>query len=288
MVFTRHDLIVTTVVFFICLFALSLWGFYSAIFPIKIISTHTPRDFGFLYEDVSFYTQDHLLLRGWFVPNKNKNAKTIILLHGYGADKGDLLPSRLFLAQNYNLLFFDFRYFGQSEGSYSTVGLNEIKDLKAAIHFLKKRGIHEVGVWGLSMGGAVALMTAKEMKEIKGMVVESSYARLDFMIYQYFSIPLLRYPLGLLMRLWGYLFLGYDVKSVSPMEAASRLEIPVLLIYSENDQLIPYAQAVLLRDSLAHNPHAEFLVYKNIPHGGLEKGYEIKIQDFFRKGFLAV
>ena len=162
----------------------SLLGFYFAIRPLhKVSSTITPADLGLKYENVSFYTQDHVLIRGWFIPNKNPNAKTIILLHGYPADKGDILPSRSFLHDKYHLLLFDFRHLGQSGGSYTSIGKKEILDLLAAIQFLHQRHIDKVGIWGLSMGGAVALMTAQDSPAIRAVVSESTYASLDNMLF---------------------------------------------------------------------------------------------------------
>jgi len=273
--------IVLLLLFFFML--VSLWGFFSAIYPVKLISAYTPKHFGVAYEEVSFRTEDNVLLRGWFILSPHPQAKTIILLHGYGADKGNILPSRLFLYPEYNLLFFDFRYFGESKGDYSTAGLDEVKDLRAAIQYLHSRGIHEVGVWGISMGGAVALMAAVQMQEIKAVIAESSYARLDLVANQYYQIPLLRYPIGMLMRFWAYVILGQDAKSVSPMDDAAQLTIPVLLIHSRNDYLIPFKHAELLQEALKNNPHAEFLHFETSPHGGREEGYETRIKQFLKK-----
>ena len=162
----------------------SLLGFYSSIKPPKIVSDITPKDLEFDYEKVSFITSDGIKLIGWWLPNKNPAAKTLVLLHGYPADKGDILPALAFLNKRYNLLLFDFRYLGQSEGRYSTAGAKETADLTAAIQYLKTRGINEIA-YGFSMGGAVALMTAKQAPEIKAIISESSYASLDLMALSY-------------------------------------------------------------------------------------------------------
>ena len=126
----------------------SAWLFYISIRPPKIVSSITPRNLNMPYEQVSFTTVDGLTLRGWFVPSEKKAAKTLILLHGYPADKGNILPALAFLHADFNLHLFDFRYLGESEGSYSTAGAKEVEDLLAAIRFLKTRGIEEVGVGG--------------------------------------------------------------------------------------------------------------------------------------------
>ena len=169
--------------------------------PPKIVSTVTPRELGLAYEDVTFKTKDGFKLSGWFILSKNARAKTIVLLHGYPADKGNILPALAFLNEKYNLFLFDLRYFGQSEGSYSTAGAKEVEDLAAAIDYLKSRGIREVGVWGFSMGGAVALVSSPQVPEIKIVDSEASYARLDLMARELYRLPLLDYPLAWLTEL---------------------------------------------------------------------------------------
>src|SRR5919109_4351630 len=154
---------VLLIILFFFLFT-SLWGLYISVKPMKITSNTTPKDLGLPYEDISFTTEDNVTLRGWFIRRKQRSTpKTIIGLHGYPADKGDILPVIAFLAQKYNLLLFDFRYLGASGGRYSTIGAEKNRDLQSAVAFLRSRGLKEVGVWGFSMGAAVALMTAPKV-----------------------------------------------------------------------------------------------------------------------------
>lgn len=263
----------------------SLWGFYTAVRPPKIVSTTTPKDLGFDFEDVSFTTEDGLVLSGWFIPAPQPDAKTIILLHGYPADKGNILPFFGFLHDRYNLLLFDFRYHGRSEGAYTTAGALETKDLLAAIDYLQSRGINEVGVWGFSMGGAVALMTAPQAPQIKAIVAESSYASLDLMTRQLYRLPGLRYPLGWLTGLWGKIFIGMNSKDASPAKSAGELRIPVLLIHSTSDQVIPFSHAQLLKESLQNNQQAEFWFQEGLVHGQLGGEYEQRVSIFFEQYF---
>lgn len=264
---------------------LSLIGFYLAIRPLKLVSTNTPKDMGLVYEKVAFRTEDNLLLRGWFVPAKNPNAKTIILLHGYPADKGNIFPVMAFLQNNYNLLLFDFRYLGESEGRYSTAGKKEVLDLLAAIHYLHSRGINEVGVWGFSMGGAVALMAAPKAPEIKAIVAESIYARLDWMAQEYYRLPLLKYLLAELTRFWGWLFLGYDLKTVTPVNSIEKLTIPMLLIYSKQDDVVASRHGELLEKAAEKNPKVSIIVVEDLSHGQLMQNHEKIITEFFAKAF---
>jgi pimeloyl-ACP methyl ester carboxylesterase len=273
--------ILFAVLLFLIIF--SLWGFYLAIRPFKITSHVTPKSFGLSYEDISFYTQDNILIRGWFVPSVKSNAKTIILLHGYPADKGDILPSRLFLHSSFNLVFFDFRYFGESKGHYSTAGKNEVNDLLAAIKYLKTKNIHEVGVFGLSLGGAVAIMAATETKAIQAIVSGSSYASLELLANDYYNVPVLRYPLAMLTGLWAKIFLGVDIKKVLPVKAAEQLHIPILIIHSKKDNVVPFSHAQLFQKALAKNPKAEFYFTDDHGHEQLTKREQEVIQAFFER-----
>lgn len=272
-------LLVISVGFFL---VASLWGFYISIRPPRILSSFTPLTFQLDYENVEFETSDGLTLRGWFIPQKTTR-KTIILLHGYPADKGNILPPMSFLHKDYNLLLFDFRYLGESEGRYSTIGAKEVRDLLAAIEFLKTKGLQEVGVWGFSMGGAVALMSVKETPEIKAVVSESSYASLAHMAPELFKIPILRYPLGYLVGIWVRVFLGIDLRDVSPVHAVQNTTTPVLLIHSSTDAVIPFAHARLLQQALESNPRAEFWFHSARAHGELGAEYQERVADFFRR-----
>lgn len=261
----------------------SFWGFYISVRPPKIISGVTPADLNLEYENVSFSTADDLTLRGWFIPVKSGNAKTIILLHGYPADKGDILPAMVFLNRAYNLFLFDFRYLGASDGRYSTAGAKEVEDLLAALRFLRARGIKEVGVWGFSMGGAVALMAAPQAPEIKAVVSESAYARLDLLAQGLYRIPMLKYPLGAMTLAWAKIILGIDAKDVAPHASAEKISIPVLLIHSRNDDVIPFEHAIGLQEAMSKNSRAEFWFEDNLAHGRLGEEYEKRIDEFFAK-----
>lgn len=274
-------LIIFGIIFFF-LFT-SLLGFYTSIRPPKIISHTTPENFGLEFEKISFITDDNITLRGWFIPHKNPKSKTIILMHGYPADKGDILPSTAYLAQEYNLLLFDFRYLGASGGSYSTIGIKETKDLKAAVNWLKSRGINEVGVWGFSVGGAVALMAATDTPEIKAIISDSSYASLKLLTPDLYRLPGLRYPLGWMSGLWAKLLLNIDIYKDSPQKAGQELKLPILIIHSQSDKVIPFTHGLLLQQALSNNAKAEFWFSKDLIHGERNIQYQQKILDFFAK-----
>lgn len=265
---------------------LSLWGFYISIHPPKIETPVKPADLGWKAEEVDFKTSDGLLLRGWFVPSSQKDSsqKAIVVLHGYPADKANMLYFAGFLHPEYNLLFFDFRYFGQSEGSYTTVGIKERLDLKAALDFLQKRGINKVGLLGFSMGGAVAVMGAPQTKMVKAVAAYAPYANLRLLAQTpYRNFWILKKPLGGLTLKWARIFLGIDVEQDSPLQAAQELKKPIFIIHSQKDKQVPIKHGHLLEDALRNNKKTQFLFPEKGLHGSLPPAFETKVLNFFKK-----
>ena len=104
------------------------------------------------------------------------------------------------------------------------------------------------------MGGAVALMAIEKAPEIRAVISESSYASLAEMAFELLRIPLLNYPIAYLVGLWAKLFLGIDVRDASPADRIRNTTIPILLIHSSADAVIPFSHARLLQQALAKNP----------------------------------
>lgn len=262
----------------VALFA--LFSFYFAIRPFRINSDITPKKYNLNYEELSFTTQDGITLRGWWIPAAKKTDKAIILLHGYPADKGNIFPNMRFLQQEYNLLLFDFRYFGQSGGHYTTIGKDEVLDVLAAVQVLKEKQMRKIGVWGFSMGAAVALMSAAESRDINMVIADSGYARLDWMAEEHFKVPVVNRILATLMRAWGIILLQYDITHISPANALAKLTIPVLLISSDHDDLIAARHAKLLQEIAASKPNVKVITYQHLSHGEFASDYEKVIVDF--------
>lgn len=266
----------------------SLYGFWVAVHPPKFITNLTPKDLGWEFEEITLETEDSIKLSAWMVPAVDKSDKVIILLHGYPADKANLLQWSEFLHQNFNLLFVDFRYFGNSGGSLTTIGFHEQKDLKAAIDFLEKEDFNKIGAMGFSLGGAVAILTAAKDQRLKAIVSDSTFANLDLMGYQFYqNLFILKYPLTYLTKLWAQIFLGINSNDIAPEVAARKLKIPILLIHSKKDATIPFDNAQRIQKSLKNNPKAEFFFLEEGTHGFLPDNIQIeyreKVLEFFSK-----
>lgn len=268
------------------LLLVSLWGFYWAINPLRITSEQTPATYGAAYRDVAFMTGDNIYLRGWYIPSSKIDRPTLILLHGYPADKGDLLSFAIYLHDEFNILMFDFRYFGQSSGDYTTAGKMEVNDLRAAISFLNQNGIFDIGVLGYSMGGAVALMTAASSPSVRAVAVVSSYAHLNWIAQEYYKIPLLRYPLAEITGLLSRFFIGVNIHHVSPVDYIADIKKPLLLIYSKNDSVVPYRHALAMQNAAKGQSNVEFILMDKATHGEVIVKVQQTIKQFFIKNLV--
>jgi pimeloyl-ACP methyl ester carboxylesterase len=260
----------------------SLASFALAVRPPRLAVALSPDDYRLEVERVAIRAADGVRLAAWFVPRPG--APVVVLLHGYPADKADLLPIASTLASQFATLLVDQRYFGDSEGRATTLGFRERDDLKRVLDFLESRGAPAVGVFGVSLGGAVALLTAAEDPRIRAIVAYAPFSDLRTLGRELYGwMWLARYPFVEAMLLWSRLLFGADITRPSPAEAAARLSVPVLLVHSRQDEQIPFRHAERLQAALAGNPRAEFVFLDRGRHGELGPGFEARMTRFFHQ-----
>ena len=260
----------------------SLGSFWLAVRPPRLAVARSPEDYRLPVEAVRIRADDGVSLAGWLLPRPG--APAVVLLHGYPAEKADLLPLAGALATQFTTLLVDHRYFGDSEGRATTLGFRERRDLQRVLDFLETRGTTAVGVFGFSLGGAVALLTAADDPRIRAIVAYAPFADLRTLGHELYGwMWLARYPFVEAMLLWGRLAFGADISRPTPAEAAARLRIPVLLVHSRTDEQIPFRHAERLRTALASNTRAEFDFMERGRHGELPAGFERRLIQFFQQ-----
>jgi pimeloyl-ACP methyl ester carboxylesterase len=257
-----------------------------AIRPPRLHLPYEPGQFGLAVEDVRITADDGIRLAAWLVPRPGRPA--VVLLHGYPADKRDMLGLAAHLHGRFAVLLVDQRHFGESEGRVTTLGQRERRDLRRVVDWLAARGTEPVGVFGLSMGGAVALMAAAEDPRIRAVVAVAPFAdlrRLARDLYGFLWVA--KYPLVELTVLWGRLLLGEDLTRPSPVELGARLRIPVLLVHNRADEQIGFHHAEAWRAALAGNPRARFHFPDAGHHQELPAGLPALVDAFFAEHLAA-
>ncbi len=204
-------------------------------FPSRDIE-YKPSDLGMAYEEVTLRTADGLSLGAWYVPAE-KPAGTVLFCHGNAGNICDRLADLQILNRmRMNVLIFDYRGFGTSEGSPGEAGT--YRDAEAAWQYLTtERGEppERIVVFGRSLGGAVAVELASRHQPA-ALMIESTFTRLA-------DVGKMHYPL-----LPVHLLCRYRYPSI---ERIGRIECPKLIMHGRDDTLIPIALGRALFDAAA-------------------------------------
>ena len=233
-------------ILFICAIIVAYLKSDSIIKPGKMPLSVLPEHFSLAYESIQLRTCDGVLLRGWFIPAvKGDGDKTIIICHGWGTNKGEMLRDTQFLAaEGYNLFYFDFRASGESKGAVSTIGYLEVKDFQAAYEFVKNHRPEEsksVGVLGLSMGASVAIYAASENKDIKCLVAENAFYSYTKVIanWSWLRMKMPYWPFVPMTLFFVRLKLKADPQQYSPIYNIGKVSAPILFVNGDHDDLVP-------------------------------------------------
>ncbi|MGI8650102.1 MAG: alpha/beta hydrolase [Rubrobacter sp.] len=219
----------------------------------------TPWELGISYRDISFVTADGLKLKGWWLPNPGAR-RTVVALCGYNSARHHVLGiSAALWRGGANVLLFDNRGRGDSEGETVSLGYYERLDAEAAVGYAKSRSKElPLGVIGYSMGGAVGIMVAAEDDRIEALVVDSPFASQTALLRARLRdyVGPLEYPAFALASR----FLDYEPGEVEPAGAVPRVAPrPILFIHGEEDTVTAPEDSRRMYD-LAGEPKELWLV----------------------------
>lgn len=218
----------------------------SLVHPDRPTFSYVPTDYGLAYESVNFTTSDGLRLSGWWMPavtapNASAKVGTVIFLHGYGESKNQSLLFATFLHNDsLNVLAFDFRAHGDSQGDHTTVGLDEVRDVQAAFAYVGTRADPaRVALFGLSMGAATGINAAAQLPQVRAVVSDSSFATLQNIaansITHFTHLP--KYPYGPVAVFFASRIVHEDIDQNAPVRAIATVKVPVLLIQGGQDDI---------------------------------------------------
>jgi uncharacterized protein len=231
---------------------------WSLTHPARKAIAETPDRYGLAYTDVTFPSRGGAVtLKGWFLPARgDKKGMTLVFAHGYRGNRTQpdvpaLAVAQALAGKGYDLLLFDFRSNGESEGSFTSVGQYETDDLLGAIDWVRRTGApgQPVGVIGFSMGASTALMAAAAEPDVAGVVADSPFSNLKRYLEANLSIwsNLPHFPFTPLILAIMPPVLGVDPAAVDPLSAVDRIyPRPILFIHNEADGTIPYTESEMM------------------------------------------
>lgn len=236
---------------------------------------------------VEFESESGSTLRGWLLPGRAGRG-AVVLMHGVRADRTSMSARARFLnAAGYGVLLFDFQAHGESPGSRITFGHLEGRDARAAVRLVRERMPGErVGVVGVSMGGAAALL-AEPPLGADALVLEMVYPTLEEAVADRLKIRLgsLGGLLSPLLTLQLRPRLGVGLEHMRPIDRAALLPGPKLFIAGALDRHTTLEESRRLF-AAARGPK-ELWVVEGAAHTDLHAAareeYERRVLDFFDK-----
>ena len=238
-------------------------------------------------ENIQITSFDGIDLDGILIKNHDDH-KYVVLSHGYNVDRFSMLEHAYqFDQQGYNVLMFDHRNCGKSAAKYNSMGWYEHIDLLQWIHQINLRDDKaSIVLYGSSMGATTCLMAmGTKLTGVKAVIAEAPFSDLRSTITEELGDKTLFNPSFSVYGIDFFVekYLGFKVDDLDVLKNINNSNIPLLLVYSKDDKVVPYLNSIRISDTYK-GPH-ESLAYEQGLHGYLiyKQGYMNKLIDFINK-----
>ena len=179
-------------------------------------------------------------LRGWMCGATAPRRGTIIYLHGIADNRGSAAGVvQRFVPRGFDVVAYDSRAHGDSDGDACTYGFFEKQDLRRVVDTLAPGPVVLIGT---SLGAAVALQEAAADPRVTAIVAAETFSDLR-------TVATERAPAILTKSTIDRAFAiaerqgNFRVDDVHPQNAARRITAPVLLIHGAQDVETPPAHS---------------------------------------------
>lgn len=232
-----------------------------------------PSDLDLPCEELTLKTPEGIPLRCWLIPARDRARGTIVYLHGVSECRIVGLPvAKLLHDLGYNVFLYDSRRHGDSGGKYCTYGFYEKHDAVSIIsHILGRTDIRagRIGLFGSSMGAAVAIQVAAIDPRVVAVVAESGFATLRtvFDDYQKRMIKLPWHYLRNLVIKRSEHLAHFRANAVSPLEAVKDIHVPLFILHGTADDLIASRYSELVFANA--NPPKELWLIEGAKHNDM-------------------
>lgn len=226
----------------------AMYLYPNVIYPLWRKPVTPPAGHERRFQRVAFPSANGARLVGWYGEGRRGQGQgdaTIIVCHGWAADKGDMLGLTEALRHaGFDVLLFDLHGWGESARGPVTFGDRETGDILGAVRFVREQRpgkAQRIGLIGFSMGAAAAIRATAQDSGIDALVADASYARLDVQVgrfFQRFAGPL--WPVVYVPARWfGERLTGTAISTISPVQVIGKITPrPVLIIHGTRDRVI--------------------------------------------------
>lgn len=234
----------------------------------------------------------HIIPADYITAGGDKNADTIIMVHGLGGNRWTNYPiADMFLRNGYNVISYDQRSSGENTAQYTTFGCLESYDLGDCVSYIKDNigNDKKLGIWGTSFGGATAgiyLSSDQANQEVYFAILDCPVSDMSYMLSTEMQGLDTGIPIDFLMAMGNIatkMKLGFSYEDADVCKHVEKTKVPILVINSKADEVTPYFMGEDIYNAVTHNnkkiytvedsPHAE--IYTEYPYE-----YERNILEF--------
>nr|WP_207124024.1 alpha/beta hydrolase [Halorhodospira abdelmalekii] len=188
----------------------------------------SPTDRGWEYRELAIASSDEITLHGWHI-TADQPRGIVLFFHGNAGNISHRLDTIEILRDlDLDVVIFDYRGYGRSEGRAREKGLHQ--DAQAVARWVRE----ELGVpqertvfHGRSLGAALAASAARHVAP-EALILESAFVSAEAVARDLYWI----YPARWLTRL-----------EYATIDYLQEVEAPTLIIHSPDDEIIPYRHA---------------------------------------------
>ncbi len=260
MTFIAYALATLVALFILLIFLIHL-GFRAP----RTANESNPADYGWNFEEQQIANPHGIKLSAWWIPAQQASAKTIIILHGWGANKSLMLPiAKPFYKHDFNILLVDAHNHGDSPIQGISTMPKFADDLSAAITWVKenkKPQSQSLAVMGHSVGAAATLLTAARKANPSKYTNSKS---IDYLVKHqadvYIAVSSFAHPRLVMQRQLSKLnfipwlvnfiinyvqwVIGYKLDEIAPLNSIKVIQehnpdLPLMLIHGTKDQVVP-------------------------------------------------
>jgi len=239
------------------LYGVSSYIIWKTMHPKRRPITNFPSDYNMEYQDITFKSADGINLKGWWLPVENSSS-CVIFSHAYGFNRSSM-PFDVFSLVKYiqhlgfNVLLYDLRNSGESEGTKTTLAHKEQYDVLGAIEFSKtEKSMKRIVLMGWSMGASASLLAGCISQDVKEIVADSPFSDLDSYLmdsFEYWTkLPKFVGKLGsYMMKMNPFEFKPHEVKPIEIIKNAQDKRI--YIIHAKDDQAISCKESEKMKNS---------------------------------------
>lgn len=233
----------------------------------------TPADSGLAFEAVRIPTVRRRSLFGWLLPAADAT-RTLVILHGWGGNAELMLPLAIpFRRAGFNVLLFDARNHGGSDGDTFSSLPRFAEDLGMALAWLKRHHPARaecVAVLGHSVGAGAALFEASRNPDIAAVISIAAFAHPARVTEA--SVRHLHLPAPMVSGIIRYVewLIGHRFETIAPMNTVTRITCPVLLVHGRADRVVPVEDARLIH-ARSSGTHVHLLEIDGADHDSVDR-----------------